>query len=197
MNVDSTLAPIRDAFRAVTRAVAPASSDLDEDGWLRAEEIVDGALRDRPASVRRQLLLFVKALELLSRLRYGRSLDGLEPERLHSFLLAFERSPLLLARRGFWGIRTLAYMGYYGQTEVRAGVGYRADPRGWSIREGTRGPWMDRAGAGEPEQGILVGEASADRQGLIPSRDPEARRHGSGTGATDVGPRRSLDDDHA
>jgi hypothetical protein len=158
MTSDSTLAPIRDSFRAITRAVAPASSGLDEAGWRRAEEIADDALRDRSARVRRQLVLFVKALEVLSRLRHGRSLGELEPDRLHSLLSAFERSRLLLARRGFWGIRTLAFMGYYGQAEVRADLGYRADRRGWEMRGGARTPWGDRAGAGGPEEGILVAE---------------------------------------
>jgi hypothetical protein len=103
-------------------------------------------------------------------------------DRLSSFLLAFERSRLLIVRRGFWGIRTLAYMGYYGQAEVRADVGYRADPEGWGIREGSPGAWRDREGAGEPEAGILVVEAAGDRDAVVPSKDREARRDDAAEG---------------
>ncbi|MEJ2206197.1 MAG: hypothetical protein P8170_19060 [Gemmatimonadota bacterium] len=151
MSVDSTLAPIRASFRAITRAVAPASSGLDEAGWRRAEEIVDDALSARPTSVRRQVVLFVRAVGMLSWVRHGRSLGTLDPDRMRRFLRSLERSPLLLVRKGFWGIRTLAFMGYYGQSEVRADLGYRANPGGWESRGGGQGPWQDRAGAGGPE----------------------------------------------
>ena len=43
-------------------------------------------------------------------------------------------APLLLLRRGFWGLRTLIFMGYYGRDAARDAIGYRADPRGWEIR---------------------------------------------------------------
>lgn len=198
MNATSTLAPIRDSFRAIIRAVAPASAGLDEDGWRRAEEIIEGAVRDRSVAMRRQLVLFVKVLEVLSRLRYGRSLGRLAPDRLHSLLLGFERSPVLLLRRGFWGVRTLAYMGYYGQVEVRAGVGYRADPRGWGIREDAVGPWSDRAGAGEPEAGILVVGGATGPNPVTGSRNREARRDDAGGSGPGDDPRgRSGGDDHA
>jgi hypothetical protein len=42
------------------------------------------------------------------------------------------RSPLL--RRGFWGLRTLILMGYYGRPGAAAEIGYAADPRGWEAR---------------------------------------------------------------
>ena len=45
-----------------------------------------------------------------------------------------ENAPLLLMRRGFWGIKTLVFMGYYGRDEARAEVGYRATVRGWAAR---------------------------------------------------------------
>lgn len=164
MNVGSSLTPVRDSFRALTRAVIPASSGLDEAGWRRAEEIVDDALRARSASVRRQVVLFVRALGMLSWVRHGRSLATLDPDRMQRFLRSFERSPLLLVRRGFWGIRTLAFMGYYGQSEVRADLGYRADPGGWEHRGGGQGPWAGRRGAGVPEpQALVVGDEGIDR----------------------------------
>jgi hypothetical protein len=53
------------------------------------------------------------------------------PTRRAKFLEEVERSPLLLVRRGFWGIRTLIMMGYYARPEAKAEIGYRATGRGW------------------------------------------------------------------
>ena len=156
------LAPVRGSFRAIGRAVAPSAAELDEAAWLRGEDIVDEALRDRPAGVRRQLVLFVRVLGVLSWLRYGRPLARLDPSRAQRLLGALERSPLLLLRRGVWGIRTLAFMGYYGQDEARRAIGYAAHPAGWEARGATQGPWPQRAGAAQPEPGVMTAEPRGD-----------------------------------
>ena len=41
---------------------------------------------------------------------------------------------MLAVRRGFWGLRTLVFMGYYARPEAAAAIGYRADVRGWEAR---------------------------------------------------------------
>lgn len=156
------LTPVRGSFRAVTRAVVPASAALDEAAWVRAEAMVDDALRDRPEGVRRQIVLFVRVLGALSWLRYGRSLARLDPSRAQRMLAGLERSPLLLLRRGVWGIRTLAFMGYYGQEEARRGIGYTARPGGWEARGATQGPWPERAGAAQPELGVMTADPGDD-----------------------------------
>lgn len=162
MSAPGTLSPLRGPFRAVTVACIPAASELDDEGWTRALAIVDDALSQRPPAVRRQLALFVRVLGVLSRLRYGRGLERLDPGRTRRLLGTLERSPLLLLRRGTWGLRTLAFMGYYGQAEVRRDLGYGAALRGWEARGSRQGPWPDRGGAAPPEPGTLVaGEAGA------------------------------------
>jgi hypothetical protein len=45
-----------------------------------------------------------------------------------------ETARLVLVRRGFWGLRTLILMGYYGRPAAAAAIGYRADPQGWEMR---------------------------------------------------------------
>lgn len=160
MTPASTVSPIRGAFRAVTVACVPAAARLTPEAWARAEAIVDDALAERPAAVRRQILLFVRVLGVLSILRFGRGLEALEPERVRQLLGALERSPLLLLRRGTWGLRTLAFMGYYGQADVRARLGYAAALRGWEARGGLQGPWTDRRGAAPPEAPTLTADGS-------------------------------------
>ena len=122
---------VRSLFRAIAATVVPEAIRLDEKGWLELEQIIGNALEARPAGLRRQLRLLIGALDVLPIFRYGRTFQGLDPSRRDRFLLGIQDAPLLLLRRGFWGLRTLIFMGYYGREEGRAETGYRADPRGW------------------------------------------------------------------
>ena len=55
---------------------------------------------------------------------FTRALAG----RAHALSLrASSTLPLLLLRRGFWGLRTLVFLGYYARPEAAAEIGYRAD----------------------------------------------------------------------
>jgi len=53
-------------------------------------------------------------------------------------LASLQDSRLLLVRRGVWGLRTLAFVVYYGRDEGRAAVGYRASAGGWIARAAAR-----------------------------------------------------------
>jgi hypothetical protein len=66
------LAPVRNTFRAIAVTVVPDAFALDESGWSALEALVERTLARRPASVQRQLVLFVRAIEHLPRLRWGR-----------------------------------------------------------------------------------------------------------------------------
>ena len=125
---------LRPVLHAIAEAVVPATGALDEGGWVALERTVANAVALRPPRLQRQLRLFIRAVEWLPLLRYGRPFTRLDPERRHRFLTALQDSPLLLVRRGFWGLRTLILMGYYTQSRAIAALGYRADPRGWSAR---------------------------------------------------------------
>ncbi len=127
----SPFSSVRSVFRAVAATIVPEAARLDEHGWLELEGIIGAALEARPTGIRRQLTLFISALDILPIFRYGRTFRGLDPTRRNLFLLRIQDAPLLLLRRGFWGLRTLIFMGYYGREEGRAETGYRADPRGW------------------------------------------------------------------
>ena len=58
----------------------------------------------------------------------------LDTARRTALLESFARSPVLLFRRGTWGLRTLIMLGWYTQPSVIAGLGYRAHPSGWDAR---------------------------------------------------------------
>jgi hypothetical protein len=135
---DTLIASIRRPFRAIAETVVPEATALDPPGWVELERLVEGTLAKRQVSVQRQLRLFVRVLDALAVLRYGRRLSALDARRRARLLEVVQDSPILLIRRGFWGLRTLILMGYYGRPAAAAEVGYRADACGWEAREARR-----------------------------------------------------------
>jgi hypothetical protein len=128
------LASVRPQFRAIAATVVPEAAALDERAWTALEAIVVAALAARPRKLQRQLLTFIHLVEWLPLARYGRRFTRLDAPRRTRLLLGLQDAPLLLLRRGSWGLRTLVLMGYYGRPDARQEIGYRADPRGWEMR---------------------------------------------------------------
>jgi len=128
------LLPVRTQFRALAQSFVPEAAELGERGWAEAEAIVERFLATRPAPVRRQVTLLLRLLDLLSLVRHGRRVASLDAARRLRFLESLQDAPILLLRRGIWGVRTLAFMGYYGRPQAAALIGYRADARGWEAR---------------------------------------------------------------
>ncbi len=114
--------------------MVPEASSLDEEGWAELEALVALSLRDRPPGLQRRLKLFLQLVEWGPLLRYGRRFTSLEPSLRARFLSYLQDHPLDRIRLGFWGIRTLAYLGFYGRRAAAEAIGYRADPRGWEAK---------------------------------------------------------------
>jgi hypothetical protein len=131
---DAVLEPVRPAFRAIAATVVPEAAALAEAEWAVLEAIVEDALRQRPARVRRQLGLLIRVIDGLARVTTGRRLHTLDLPRRLRLLERLQHAPLLLLRRGIWGLRTLIFMGFYARPAAAAAIGYRADPRGWDAR---------------------------------------------------------------
>ena len=128
---EAVLEPVRKAFRAFARTVCPETAGLDEPGWTALEAVIENLLATKPAKMRRQVRLLIRALNGMPVLRYGRRFVKLDPARATSFLNAVQGSSIKLLRIGFWGLRTMIFMGYYGRPEIAESIGYRADRRGW------------------------------------------------------------------
>ena len=128
------LAPVREVFRAIANTVVPEAAQLDAGAWKEAERLIENALEVRPPSVRRQIRMFIRIIEWIPLARFGHRFTALDAERRTRLLLSLQSSPLLLLRRGLWGLRTLAFIGYYARPAARAAIGYRADARGWEAR---------------------------------------------------------------
>src|SRR5271157_1658417 len=127
----SVLAPVRAVFRAVVVTVVPDAKQLDEPSWLALEKLVEDALEIRSPALRRQLQLFLRAIEWLPAVRYGRTFAALGDEQRSRVLRHLQDHPVERIRCGFWGLRTLAFLGYYGRPEAARAIGYAPDSRGW------------------------------------------------------------------
>lgn len=134
---DAILSPVRDILQAVATTVVPESASLDDSGWADLYAVIDNALAEREPGMQRQLLVFLRLLQLLPIVRHGKPLTRLGARERTRFLASVERAPLLLMRRGIWGVRTLIFMGYYTCADVTEAIGYRASPGGWTTRGGT------------------------------------------------------------
>ena len=125
------LLPVRSIFRAMVSAVVPEANNLSEPGWSELETLVETTLQNRPRAVHRQLRLFIRTIQWMSVFRYGRRFTSLSAEQRMKVLCYLQDHRLEVVRCGFWGLRTLAFLGYYGRPEGAQATGYAADPRGW------------------------------------------------------------------
>jgi hypothetical protein len=92
---------------------------------------VEKALVTRPPEMIRRVRFFLRLIQWSALLRHGRFFTSLDEPRRARHLQYFQNHTVPLLRVGFWGIRTLVLMGYYGQPSVAEAIGYRPDPRGW------------------------------------------------------------------
>ncbi len=118
----------------MARAFLPEAAAFTEHDWQAMGGLVAGTLAGKPPRLLRQLGLFVRIIEILAVLRYRRGLETISDDQLRTLLESLERSPLLLIRRGVWGLRTLVFMGYYTRPEAAVAIGYRATAAGWAGR---------------------------------------------------------------
>ena len=123
--------PLGSVFRAVVSSVVPEAVNLDEPGWTSLERAVEDTLSGRSRRLQRQLRLLLLGVQWLPVLRYGRTFTSLDRPRQARLLSSLQDHPIQLIRTGFFGLRTLALLGYYGRPESARAIGYAADRRGW------------------------------------------------------------------
>ena len=114
----------------VAHRVVPESADLDGDGREHFLAIIDRALGDRPPPLRRQIGVFLGLIRWAPLVRFGAPFTRLSPERRDSVLRWLQDGPVALFRKGFWGLKALVFMGYYGRPEVWPKIGYTAEADG-------------------------------------------------------------------
>jgi hypothetical protein len=118
-------------FRAVVSTIVPEAAALDEQSWQGLFQVVEALLRDRPESLKRQLRIFLGAIQWLPVVRYGRPFTRLNPAARTRVLAHLQNDRIQKIRVGFWGLRTIVLAGYYGRPPAAQAIGYTASPRGW------------------------------------------------------------------
>lgn len=121
----------RALLRAFAATVTPEMASIDDVRWRSVEDVIERALSRRPARMQRQVVMLLRVIDVLSRARYGRGFATLGDPRRTALIEGLERAPVALIRKGIWGLRTLAFMGYYTSEGVTGEIGYAASSRGW------------------------------------------------------------------
>jgi hypothetical protein len=117
-------------FRAAAECVVPPESGSPGGEAEQVLLVADRMIGMRSPSDRHKIATFLRALELLPIVRYGRCFSALPAEqrgRVLAFLSNTRLHPLL--RVGTFGVRTYALMGYYGSELAWAELRYPG-PRG-------------------------------------------------------------------
>ncbi|MGO4885172.1 MAG: gluconate 2-dehydrogenase subunit 3 family protein [Bryobacteraceae bacterium] len=118
-------------FRAVVSTIVPEAAALDEQGWRDVGQVVETLLRDRPEALKRQIRLFLGAIQWLPVVRFGRPFTRLSTDTRTRVLAHLQSDRIQKIRVGFWGLRTIVLAGYYGRAQAAREIGYTASPRGW------------------------------------------------------------------
>ena len=126
-----SLAPVFPVLRAFVCTVVPEAASMNEPRWSSLLQLIELALRDRPASLRRRFRLALHLIQWLPVARYARPFTALSMAQRTRVLSFIENNPVQAVRTGFFGLRTLALLGYYGQPCAAAEIGYAATARGW------------------------------------------------------------------
>ena len=110
--------------------IAPGLREVDGRARDDVRRIIEHAVAARPPDVQRQLAMFLGLLRLAPVARYGRPFERLSTDRQDAVLRWFQDAPLPRLRKGFWGVKTLIYMGYYGRPDVGSDIVYRPSRTG-------------------------------------------------------------------
>lgn len=111
-------------FLVVAETITPEVMSLDPEDRARMEAIVDTALMDRDETTRSQFGTFLSVIKMVPVLRYGRTFDRLGMDQRETVLRWFQDCPISLLRKGFWGLKVVVFMGYYGQEKNWNSIGY-------------------------------------------------------------------------
>lgn len=111
-------------FRAFAAQVVPADEGDEGAAADAALHLADRVLSERPTADQRLLRTFLTAVQWLPVLRYGRTFTGLSDAQRVRFMGWLERGPVAKFRAGFFGVKTFALLGYFGDPAHFDDIGY-------------------------------------------------------------------------
>ncbi len=111
-------------FRAVAGTVVPSEPESPGGDAEPCIVVADEALGARAPADQKLVKTFLKVIDILPLLRFGRRFTKLDLARRERVLRFLERNRVPKLRAGFFGVKTFALMGYYGSTEAFEELGY-------------------------------------------------------------------------
>jgi len=102
---------------ALARRIVPEIAELGADEQWGVVRVIDGALAARPRALQFQIKFFLRMIQFSTLPWHGKSLNRLAPELQDRWLHRFQDSPIPRIRTGMWGLKTLVFMGYYGNPD--------------------------------------------------------------------------------
>ena len=120
----------RELLWALSLRIVWATRELSAAERGQFLDSIESQLQDRPRTIQRQfkLLLAVVRYSTLPR-RFAR-LDKLPAEQQDAALRRFQNSRFTLLRKGFWGLKTMLHLGYYGLPGTATRVHYAPSIQG-------------------------------------------------------------------
>lgn len=104
--------------------LVPPLGKLSQEEQGRFRRLIADALAERPSAVQRQFRLFLAVLRWAPLVRWGRPFHRLKGAQQDRFLRWLQDDAPGRLRQGMWGLKTIVYMGYYGQSELGPRFGY-------------------------------------------------------------------------
>lgn len=144
------LLPLQHRLRPMVETFVPATRDIDAARYRKLVEGIDARLAEEPPALTRQLRILVTILYFLPILCHLCTFAGLTAAQRQRFLERFQDGPIATLRVGIWGLRTLAFVGWYADPDVGRQLGWRAGAGGWQA-------WR----AAHPATAPQVGSSSA------------------------------------
>jgi len=126
-------------FMAVARVIVPGTAGLDEEGTARFKSIITWGISDKAEFVRRSFMFFLFFLKWSTLPFFFRTYDRVSLKWQVRILRMLESFPVRLIRTGIWGLKTLVFMGYYGQVDVAERLGYKPSFEGNEVLRAGKG----------------------------------------------------------
>lgn len=104
--------------------IVPEARNLSPAQRKRLRMTIRLMLLQRSGMERFQIRLFLFAMRWLPALLYLRPFERIPAQAQDRFLAFLESAPLKVVRAGFWGLKTLIFMGYYGQGQIARDIHY-------------------------------------------------------------------------
>jgi hypothetical protein len=111
-------------FRSAAAVIVPEDSGSPGGAADDVIQIADRMFARRPAADRKLFATFLRVLEGLPLLRYGRPFSRLSLDQRAAVLGWFENNRVARLRQGFFGVKTFVLMGYYGSPSRFEELGY-------------------------------------------------------------------------